>query len=78
MRSKFEIVRSNGLIGLGLVMIVLALFLNLRSSFWVAMGIPFTMLGVLILLPLFGVDLDSITLTAMIIVIAGRIATCQP
>ncbi len=68
-QNKFEIVQYNGIIGLVLVMIVLALFLNIRSSFWVAMGIPFTMLGVIILLPLFDVDLDSITLTAMVIVI---------
>jgi len=68
-RSKLKIVQWNGIIGLVLVLVVLTLFLNIRSSFWVAMGIPFTMLGVLILLPLFDVDLDSITLTAMVIVI---------
>ncbi|MCP4404888.1 MAG: efflux RND transporter permease subunit, partial [bacterium] len=68
-RNKFDIVRVNGIIGLTLVLIVLAIFLNVRSSFWVAMGIPFSLMGVLVLLPAFDVDLDSITMTAMVIVI---------
>ncbi|GAK58265.1 acriflavin resistance protein [Candidatus Vecturithrix granuli] len=68
-RDKFEIVKNNGIMGLILVLVVLSAFLNIRSSFWVAVGIPFSMLGVLILLPLFDVDLDSITMTAMVIVI---------
>ena len=55
--------------GLALVLIVLAIFLNIRSAFWVALGIPFSMLGVITLLPFFDVDLDSITMTAMVIVI---------
>ncbi len=68
-RDKFDIVKNNGIMGLVLVLVVLSAFLNIRSSFWVALGIPFSMLGVLILLPLFDVDLDSITMTAMVIVI---------
>ncbi|MBD3308095.1 AcrB/AcrD/AcrF family protein, partial [candidate division KSB3 bacterium] len=67
--NKFEIVLTNGTIGLILVLVVLAAFLNVRSSIWVALGIPFSMLGVITLLPLFDVDLDSLTLTAMVIVI---------
>jgi multidrug efflux pump subunit AcrB len=67
--SKFEIVQSNGLWGLGLVIIMLAFFLNIRSSLWVAMGIPFSLLGVLIIFLVFGMDLDAVTLFAMAIVI---------
>ena len=55
--------------GLILVLVVLAVFLDLRSAFWVAMGIPVTLLGALFLLPLFGAYLDSIALAAMILVI---------
>ena len=53
-----------------LVLIFLSLFLNLRSAFWVAMGIPVTLLGTMFLLPVFGAYLDSIALAAMILVIA--------
>jgi len=68
-RNQFEIVRWNGLIGLGLVLLVLTIFLNLRTAFWVAAGIPISLLGVTFLLPFFGVSLDSITLTSMVLVI---------
>lgn len=68
-RNRLSVVASNGLIGLTLVLIVLALFLNLRTAFWVAMGIPAALLGTLFFLPISGVYLDSIALSAMILVI---------
>ncbi len=67
--DRLSIVRNNGIIGLSLVMLVLALFLNLRIAFWVAMGIPVALLGTIFLLPIFGVHLDSITMTAMVLVL---------
>lgn len=68
-KNRFDIVRSNGLIGLAFVLVILALFLNLRTAFWVALGIPVTLLGVVALLPIFGADLDGIALSAMVLVI---------
>ena len=68
-RNRFDVVRWNGLMGLTFVIIMLTFFLNLRSAFWVAMGIPVALLGTIFLMPLFGVYLDSISLAAMIIVI---------
>lgn len=68
-RNRFQIVVTNGAAGLILVMAMLSLFLNVRTSFWVAMGIPVSLFGTIMLLPLFDVDLDSITLTAMVLVI---------
>ncbi len=68
-RDRFSIVLNNGLIGLAAVIIVLALFLNLRVAFWVALGIPVSILGTIFMLPMFGVFLDSITLTAMVLVL---------
>ncbi len=68
-RNRLEVVTVNGVMGLALVLIMLTLFLNLRLAFWVAMGIPVTLLGTLFLLPLFGAYLDSIALAAMILVI---------
>lgn len=67
--NRFGVVRTNGVIGLVFVVVMLTFFLGLRTSFWVAMGIPVSLLGVTFLLPFFGVSLDSITLAAMIIVI---------
>ena len=68
-RTRLKVVMTNGAFGLILVTIMLATFLDLRSAFWVAMGIPITLLGTLFLLPMFGAYLDSIALAAMILVI---------
>lgn len=67
-RNQFDIVVKNGAFGLALVFMVLTLFLNWRVSVWVSVGIPVSVLGTIFALPLFGIHLDSITLTAMVIV----------
>ncbi|MFM8414699.1 MAG: efflux RND transporter permease subunit, partial [Planctomycetota bacterium] len=53
-RDRLEMLISNGLQGLVIVFVVLALFLDLKIAFWVAMGIPFSMLGTGMLM--FGTD----------------------
>ena len=68
-RNRFNIVLNNMTIGLALVVILLSVFLNLRSSFWVALGIPVALLGALFMMPFFDVYLDSISLAGMIMVI---------
>ncbi len=68
-KDRLSIVANNGLIGLTLVMIVLAIFLSLRMAFWVALGIPVALLGTIFMLPMFGTFLDSITMTAMVLVL---------
>jgi multidrug efflux pump subunit AcrB len=68
-RSTFGVVLTNGAFGLCFVVVVLAVFLNIRTAFWVAFGIPVAFLGTVALLPAFGMFLDSITLTALILVI---------
>ncbi len=67
--KRFQITLTNGLIGLLLVLIVLSIFLNFRIAFWVAMGIPISIMGVCFMLPAFNGFLDSITLTAMVLMI---------
>ncbi len=67
--NRLQVVMSNGALGLILVLVTLALFLDLRSAIWVAMGIPVALLGTIFLLPMFGAYLDSIALGAMILVI---------
>jgi multidrug efflux pump subunit AcrB len=68
-RNSFNVVLINGLMGLILVVLLLPLFLNIRTAFWVAMGIPVAILGVIYLLPMFGAYLDTITLTGLVLVI---------
>jgi multidrug efflux pump subunit AcrB len=44
-RDRLELLRRNGLQGLILVFVILAAFLELRLAFWVALGIPVSILG---------------------------------
>lgn len=68
-KNRLNVVVSNGLIGLALVMLMLSIFLNWHSAFWVALSIPVVLLGTLFLLPIFGAFLDTIAMGAMILVI---------
>jgi multidrug efflux pump subunit AcrB len=67
--NRLQIVLSNGVMGLALVLLILSLFLDWRTALWVAIGIPVALLGSLVFLPVFDVYLDSIALAAMILVI---------
>ena len=68
-KQSFNVLVSNFTIGLILVLIILALFLNLQAAFWVAMGIPIAVFGTVILLPFFDCTLDILTLGAMILIV---------
>ena len=69
MAERFNIVISNGLMGLFLVICILSLSLRKSISFWVSISIPFCVLGVVALLPFFGISLDTITLASLLLVI---------
>nr|WP_219622160.1 efflux RND transporter permease subunit [Endozoicomonas acroporae] len=68
-QEKASIVQSNGLVGLGLVLVTLALFLRKRIALWVAISIPVCIFGTLAVLPAFGQILDVFTLSALILII---------
>ena len=58
---------DNGLMGLGLVVTLLFLFLNTRTAFWVAAGIPTAMLTAIALMYAAGITINMISLFALII-----------
>ena len=68
-RNRFDVVQSNGIMGLLLVFLILSVFLNFRTAFWVAAGIPICLAGVFILLNAVGYELDVISLSGFIIVL---------
>jgi len=68
-QNRFQIVLTNGAVGLVFVLIMLGIFLNVRTAFWVAIGIPVSIMGVFFLLPLFGRFLDTISLASLVLVI---------
>ncbi len=45
--ERLQLLQKNGVQGLLLVVLILSLFLNVRLAFWVAMGIPVSVLGAL-------------------------------
>ncbi|GAB7023591.1 efflux RND transporter permease subunit [Salidesulfovibrio brasiliensis] len=65
--QRMELLLKNGYMGLGLVFVLLALFLEPRLAFWVAMGIPISFLGSLVILPMLGISINMITMFAFLI-----------
>ncbi|MDY6987318.1 MAG: efflux RND transporter permease subunit [Thermodesulfobacteriota bacterium] len=68
-RSRMALLIDNALIGLILVLVTLGLFLTPHLAFWVMVGIPTSLLGGMLLLPLFDASLNMISLFAFIITI---------
>jgi multidrug efflux pump subunit AcrB len=68
-QDRFNIVTINLVIGLALVVLVLTVFLHRRTAFWVALGIPVSIMGVFFLLPRFGAFLDILSLSSVVLMI---------
>ena len=65
-RQRIDVLLDNGLTGLLLVAIILVVFLNVRTAFWVAAGIPTALLAALATMLLLGESINMITLFALI------------
>ena len=68
-RERLDLLINNALLGLVLVIILLMLFLTPEVAFWVTMGIPTSLLGALLLMPVFGASINMFSLFAFIITI---------
>ena len=67
--DRIDLLTRNAKLGLLLVFVVLGLFLEIRLAFWVMLGIPISFLGAFLLMPLFGVSINMISLFAFIVVL---------
>ncbi len=65
--QRAELLLSNAYMGLGLVFVCLALFLEIRLAFWVSLGIPVSFLGSFLMLSCFGFSINMITMFAFIV-----------
>ncbi|SHH53015.1 efflux RND transporter permease subunit [Marivita hallyeonensis] len=65
--GRLDILLDNGLTGLALVLALLFLFLNVRTAFWVAAGIPAAMMAAIALMYAAGITINMISLFALII-----------
>jgi multidrug efflux pump subunit AcrB len=68
-RDRIDLLLRNGLSGLLMVLAMLFLFLNARVAFWIAAGIPISLLAMLAVLWLNGQSINMISLFAMILAI---------
>ncbi|HEX4855214.1 MAG TPA: efflux RND transporter permease subunit, partial [Limnobacter sp.] len=66
-KQRQDLLASNAIMGLLLVMVLLTIFLDWKLAFWISMGIPTAFLGSMVLLPLFGVTFNMISMFAFII-----------
>jgi multidrug efflux pump subunit AcrB len=66
-RQRMDLLTRNGIMGLVLVFLLLALFLEIRLAFWVSMGIPISIMGSFLVLPAFGVSFNMVSMFAFII-----------
>jgi len=67
--QRLLILAENGLMGLVLVVIVLAIFLDWRIAFWVAFGIPVSLLGAFGFMGLSGQSINMVSVFALIMMI---------
>ena len=66
-RLRRDLLLKNGLIGLGLVLAVMALFLQFRLAMWVAVGMFISFVGSFLFLPALGVSLNMVSMFAFLI-----------
>lgn len=65
--QRLNLMLRNGGLGLILVFILLALFLEARLAFWVSLGIPISFLGSMLILPSIGVTFNMVSMFAFIV-----------
>lgn len=67
--ARLGTLTRNGLIGLLLVVLILGIFLSVRLSLWVALGIPISFGGLLFVQWILGITINEMSLFGMIMVI---------
>jgi multidrug efflux pump subunit AcrB len=68
LKNRLNLIIINGAIGFVLILILLFIFLNFKSGFWVALGLPFTIFFTLSGMVFMGYTINNVTLAAVILV----------
>ncbi|HOX39123.1 MAG TPA: efflux RND transporter permease subunit [Candidatus Brocadiia bacterium] len=68
-RQRVAMLRNNGIFGLCVVFLLLWFFLDIRLSFWIAMGIPVSLSGSCMLMATQGASMDMLSMFAMIMML---------
>lgn len=69
LQDRLGLLVKNGLMGLVLVLLALALFLEIRLAFWVAVGITVSFVGTFAVMAALGVSINLLSLFAFILAI---------
>ena len=69
LQSRIDLLIKNGRLGLILVLVALALFLDLRLAFWTAVGIGLSFAGVFAVMAAFGISINMMALFGFILAI---------
>jgi multidrug efflux pump subunit AcrB len=68
-RRRLNLVIENGLMAVVIVLVILALFLEFRLAFWVMSGMAISFIGGILLLPVFGMSINMISLFGFLVVL---------
>jgi len=68
-KSRINTLTTNAIQGGGLVLLLLTLFLRPYIAFWVFIGIPVSFMGAFLVMPIFGVTLNILSLFGFILVL---------
>ena len=66
-RDRMYLLLKNAFLGLILVLLLLGLFLDIKLAFWVTVGLPVSIIGSFLFIPLTGASINMISLFAFII-----------
>ena len=69
LNGRLDMMIKNLIQGAILVAILLSIFLRFRLAFWVMMGLPVCFLGAVMMMPVFGVSINILSLFAFIMVL---------
>jgi len=68
-QQRLSLLLENGAMAIGIVLIILAVFLEVRLAFWVMMGMTISFVGSLLFLPPIGVSINMISMFAFLVVL---------
>ena len=66
-RDRMALLLKNAFLGLILVLLLLGLFLDLKLAFWVTVGLPVSIIGSFLFIPMTGASINMISLFAFIV-----------
>lgn len=67
--QRLNLLLENGFLAIGIVLLILALFLEFRLAFWVMMGMTISFIGAILFLPVVGVSINMISMFAFLVVL---------